>query len=59
VLDYLDLNDEEDLFTFQMHCARVYDVQAIKSPKQGVRSLVPKRPLLDQEVANGIQAEMS
>jgi hypothetical protein len=31
VLDYLDLDDEEDLFTFEMHCARVYEVQAIKS----------------------------
>ena len=34
VLDYLDLNDEEDMFTFEMYCARVYDVLALKSPKE-------------------------
>jgi hypothetical protein len=33
-LDYLDLNEDEDSFTFEMHCARVYDVLAIKSPKE-------------------------
>jgi hypothetical protein len=30
----LDLNEDEDNFTFEMHCARVYEVLAIKSPKE-------------------------
>jgi hypothetical protein len=34
VLDYLDLDDENDMFTFEMYCARVYDVLALKSPKE-------------------------
>jgi hypothetical protein len=34
VLDYLNLDDDEDLFTFEMHCSRVYEVLAIKSPKE-------------------------
>ena len=34
VLDYLDLTEDEDMFNFEMHCARVYDVLAIKSPKE-------------------------
>jgi hypothetical protein len=34
VLDYLDLNDENDMFTFEMYCARVYDVLALNSPKE-------------------------
>jgi hypothetical protein len=29
VLDYLDLDDDEDLFILEMHCARVYEVLAI------------------------------
>ena len=33
-LDYLDLTEDEDMFNFEMHCARVYDVLAIKSPKE-------------------------
>jgi hypothetical protein len=33
-LEYLNLNDDEDNFTFEMHCARVYDVLAIKSAKE-------------------------
>jgi hypothetical protein len=34
VLDYLNLDDEEDLFTSEMHCSRVYEVLAMKSPKE-------------------------
>ena len=34
VLDYLDLNDNDDNFTFEMSCARVYEVLSIKSPKE-------------------------
>ncbi len=34
MLDHLNLDDEEDLFTFKMHCSRVYEVLAIKSPKE-------------------------
>ncbi len=36
MLDYLDLTEEEDMFSFEMHCARVYDVLAIdlKSSKE-------------------------
>ncbi len=33
-LDYLKLDDDEDLFTFEMHCSRVYEVLAIKPPKE-------------------------
>jgi hypothetical protein len=33
-LGYLDLNEDEDSFTFEMQCARVYNVLAIKSPKE-------------------------
>ncbi len=33
-IDDLDLNEDEDNFTFDMHCARVYEVLAIKSPKE-------------------------
>ncbi len=33
-IDDLDINDEEDNFTFDMHCARVYEVLAIKFPKE-------------------------
>jgi hypothetical protein len=33
-LDNLDIDDDEDEFTFEMHCTRVYDVLAIKSPKE-------------------------
>jgi hypothetical protein len=33
-MDYLDLNEDEDSFTFETHCARVYDVLAIKSAKE-------------------------
>jgi hypothetical protein len=29
----LDLNDDTDNFTFEMHCAKVYDVVSLKSPK--------------------------
>jgi hypothetical protein len=32
--DHLDLEDENDKFTFEMYCARVYDVLALKSPKE-------------------------
>jgi hypothetical protein len=32
----LDMDDDEDKFTFEMHCARVYDVLAIKSPKEAI-----------------------
>ena len=34
LIDNLDLNDEEDNFTFEMHAATVYDVLALKSPKE-------------------------
>jgi hypothetical protein len=36
VLDYLDLTEDEDMFSFEMHCTstRVYDAPAIKSPKE-------------------------
>jgi hypothetical protein len=33
VLDYLDLTEDDDNFTFEMSCARVYEVLSIKSPK--------------------------
>ncbi len=33
-IDNLDMDNDEDEFTFEMHCARVYDVLAIKSPKE-------------------------
>ncbi len=33
-LENLDMNDDEDLFTFEMYCARIYDVLAIKSAKE-------------------------
>ena len=31
---YLDINYDEDSFTFETHCARVYDVLGIKSAKE-------------------------
>ena len=34
MLDYLDLTEDDDNFTFEMSCARVYEVLAIKSPKE-------------------------
>ena len=34
MLDDLDLNDEKDNFTFDMHVATVYEVLALKSPKE-------------------------
>jgi hypothetical protein len=34
VLDYLDLTEDDDTFTFEMSCARVYEVLSIKSPKE-------------------------
>ena len=34
VLDHLELNEDEDLFTFEMHVATVYEVLALKSPKE-------------------------
>ena len=30
----LDLADDNDNFTFEMHCATVYEVLALKSPKE-------------------------
>ena len=34
-IDNLDLNDEDnDTFTFEMYCATVYEVLALKSPKE-------------------------
>jgi hypothetical protein len=33
-IDNLDMDNDEDEFTFEMHCARVYDVLANKSPKE-------------------------
>jgi hypothetical protein len=33
-IDNLDMDNDEDEFTFEMHCARVYDVLTIKSPKE-------------------------
>ncbi len=33
-LDYLDLTEDDDNFTFDMSCARVYEVLSIKSPKE-------------------------
>jgi hypothetical protein len=33
-LEYLDKNDDDELFTLEMHCARVYDVLARKSAKE-------------------------
>ena len=34
LLDNLDLSDDEDNFTFDMHAATVYEVLALKSPKE-------------------------
>jgi hypothetical protein len=34
VLDNLDLSEDDDNFTFEMSCARVYEVLSIKSPKE-------------------------
>ena len=34
LIDNMDLDDEEDNFTFEMHCSTVYDVLALKSPKE-------------------------
>ncbi len=33
-IDNLDLNEDENLFTFEMHAATVYEVLALKSPKE-------------------------
>ncbi len=34
-IDNLDLNDEDnDTFTFEIYCATVYEVLALKSPKK-------------------------
>ena len=33
-IDNLDLKEDEDLFTFEMHAATVYEVLALKSPKE-------------------------
>jgi hypothetical protein len=33
-IENLLLDDEEDNFTFEMHCATVYEVLALKSPKE-------------------------
>ena len=55
-IDYLDLNEDEDSFTFETHCARVYNVNQI-----GKRSLspVPERSLLNEEMEVGIPAALS
>ena len=34
LIDALDLNDESENFTFEMHCSTVYEVLALKSPKE-------------------------
>ncbi len=34
LIDDLDFDDEEDNFTFEMHCSTVYEVLALKSPKE-------------------------
>ena len=34
LIDDLDLYEEEDNFTFEMHCSTVYEVLALKSPKE-------------------------
>ena len=33
-IDKLDLNEDEDNFTFEMHISTVYEVVALKSPKE-------------------------
>ena len=33
-IDTLDLNDDEDNFTFEMHITTVYEVVTLKSPKE-------------------------
>ena len=33
-IDYLDINYDEDSFTYETHCARVCDVFGIKSAKK-------------------------
>ena len=34
LIDALDLNDDSENFTFEMHCSTVYEVLALKSPKE-------------------------
>ena len=49
----LNLAEDDDNFSFEMHCATVYEVLALKSPKEADHLYQSVR-FLDEEMAVGI-----